>query len=54
MGFTELVPAEYSSGEAKRRGHITKAGNRAVRTVLAEAARAYWHRPAIGAMLARR
>ncbi len=52
MGFTGLVPAEYSSGEARRRGHITKAGNRTVRTVLA--AHAYRHRRAIGAVLARR
>ncbi|MFD0584853.1 transposase [Dactylosporangium darangshiense] len=27
MGFTGLVPSEYSSGESVRRGHITKAGN---------------------------
>jgi hypothetical protein len=54
MGFTGLVPSEYSSGEATRRGHITKAGNRAVRTVLVEAAHAYRHHPAIGAVLARR
>ena len=26
MGFTGLVPSEYSSGERTRRGHITKAG----------------------------
>jgi transposase len=51
MGFTGLVPSEYSSGEATRRGHITKAGNRAVRTVLVEAAHAYRHRPAVGAVL---
>jgi transposase len=54
LGFTGLVPAGYSSGEATRRGHITKAGNRAVRTVLAEAAHAYRHHPAIGTTLARR
>lgn len=54
MGFTGLVPSEYSSGEATRRGHITKAGNKAVRTVLVEAAHAYRHRPAIGVTLARR
>jgi transposase len=54
MGSTGLVPAEYSSGEATRRGHITKAGNRAVRTVLVEAAHAYRHHPAIGTTLARR
>ncbi len=32
MGFTGLVPAEYSSGDAVRRGHITKAGNTHLRT----------------------
>ena len=48
MGFTGLVPSEYSSGEATRRGHITKAGNRSVRTTLVEAAHAYRHRPAVG------
>lgn len=54
MGFTGLVPSEYSSGDGRRCGHITKTGNRAVRTVLAEAAHAYRHHPAIGATLARR
>jgi transposase len=54
MGFTGLVPSEYSSGEATRRGHITKAGNRAVRTALVEAAHAYRHRAAIGTRLHRR
>ena len=29
MSYTGLVPAEYSSGERTRRGHITKAGLRA-------------------------
>jgi transposase len=51
MGFTGLVPSEYSTGEATRRGHITKAGNRVVRTVLVEAAHAYQHRAAVGAGL---
>jgi transposase len=51
MGFTGLVPSEYSTGEAIRRGHITKAGNRVARTVLVEAAHAYRHRPAVGATL---
>ena len=27
MGFTGLVPSEYSSGGTQRRGHVTKAGN---------------------------
>jgi transposase len=50
-GFTGLVPSEYSTGEATRRGHVTKAGNRSVRTTLIEAAHAYRHRPAVGATL---
>jgi transposase len=54
MGFTGLVPSEYSSGNRTRRGPITKAGSQPVRTALIEAAWAYRHRPAIGAGLARR
>ena len=38
MSYTGLVPAEYSSGERTRRGHITKAGSEPVRTALTEAA----------------
>lgn len=47
MGFTGLVPSEHSSGTARRQGSITKAGNPHVRRVLAEAAWAYRHRPAV-------
>jgi transposase len=54
MGWTGLVPAEYSSGERTRRGHITKAGSEPVRTALIEAAWAYRFQPAIGAGLRRR
>lgn len=54
MGFTGLVPAEYSSGERTRRGSITKAGSQPVRTALIEAAHAYQHKPAIGVALRRR
>lgn len=54
MGFAGLCPAEYSSGDRTRRGHITKAGPQAVRTALTEAAWAYRHAPAIGAALRRR
>jgi transposase len=38
MCFTGLVPSEYSSGQATRRGHITKAGPAATRSLLVEAA----------------
>ena len=54
MGFTGLVPAEYSSGERTRRGSITKAGSEPVRTALIEAAWTYRFRPAIGVTLRRR
>jgi transposase len=51
MGFTGLVPSEYSSGGSVRRGHITRAGNTHLRSQLVESAWAYQHRPAIGAQL---
>jgi transposase len=54
MGFTGLVPAEYSSGDKTRRGSITKAGSEPVRTALVEAAWAYRFKPAIGVVLRRR
>ena len=54
MGFTGLVPAEYSSGDRTRRGGITKAGSAAARTALVEAAWACRHKPAIGVTLRRR
>jgi transposase len=54
MGFTGLVPSEYSSGESVHRGHVTKAGNGYVRAQLAESAWAYRNRAAVGADLKRR
>jgi transposase len=54
MGFTGLVPSEYSSGESVRRGRITKAGNAHLRTQLIESAWAYQHRASLGAVLRRR
>ncbi len=54
MGFTGLCPAEASSGDTARRGHITKAGPQTVRTALVESALAYRHPAAIGAVLRRR
>lgn len=54
MGYTGLVPAEYSSGQRTWRGHITKAGSGPVRTALIEAAWAYRYKPAIGVTLRRR
>jgi len=54
MGFTGLVPSEYSSGNSVHRGHITKAGNAHLRTQLVESAWQYQHRPGIGVTIARR
>jgi transposase len=54
MGFTGLVPAEYSSGERVRRGSITKTGSGPARTALIEASWAYRFKPAIGVTLRRR
>ena len=54
MGFTGLVPAEYSSGDKTRRGSITKAGSGPARTALAGAAWTCQHKPAIGVALRRR
>jgi transposase len=52
--FVGLVPSEHSSGERRRQGSITKAGNTHVRRVLVEAA---WHarrRPNTGPALRKR
>ncbi|MGB3672372.1 MAG: transposase [Phormidesmis sp.] len=38
FSYTGLTPSERSSGEAIRRGHITRQGNSRVRYVLCEAA----------------
>ncbi|MGH3505119.1 MAG: IS110 family transposase [Nocardioidaceae bacterium] len=54
MDFTGLVPTEHSSGDATRRGQITKAGNEHLRTQLVESAWAYQHGPAVGAELRKR
>ena len=51
MGFTGLVPSEYSSGESTRRGQVTKAGNAHLRTQLIESAWAYRSPASIGAGL---
>lgn len=54
MGFTGLVPSEYSSGGSTTRGRLTKAGNTHLRWQRVESAWAYQHRPAVGATLRRR
>jgi len=45
MGYSGLVPREYSSGNKTQRGAITKSGNAHLRRVLVEAAWTYQHRP---------
>ena len=54
MGFTGLVPSEYSSGQSVHRGRITKAGNAHLRTQLIESAWSYQHGPHLGATLRHR
>lgn len=55
MAFVGLVPSEHSSGQSRRQGGITRAGNAHVRRLLIEAAWQYVGAPAtIGPTLARR
>lgn len=54
MSFVGLVPSEYSTGESKRKGGITKTGNCHVRRMLTESSWAYSRRPAIGPGLRKR
>lgn len=51
MAYLGLVPSEDSSGDRRRQGSITKAGNSHCRHVLVQAAWSYRHRPTIGAAL---
>jgi transposase len=54
MAYLGLIPSEFSSGERRRRGAITKAGNTHVRRLIIEAAHHYRHRPGVGVALRRR
>lgn len=45
MSYLGLVPSEYSTGESRRQGKITKAGNGHVRRVLIESAWSYRYPP---------
>lgn len=45
MGYTGLVPSEYSSGAREAKGRITRTGNAHLRHVLGEAAWHARHRP---------
>jgi transposase len=54
MAYVGLVPSEHSSGDRRRLGAITKAGNTRVRHVLIQAAWHYRRRPAVGPTLRQR
>ena len=54
MSYVGLVPSEDSSGERRRQGSITRAGNGHLRRILVEAAWHYRHFPAMSQELRRR
>jgi transposase len=54
MAYVGLVPSEYSSGERRRQGAITKSGNSHVRRMLIEASWAYRHAARTSTWLRRR
>jgi transposase len=54
MAYVGLIPSEHSSGDRRRLGAITKAGNARVRHVLIQAAWQYRRRPNVGPPLRRR
>ena len=54
MAFLGLIPSEHSSGDNRRQGGITKAGNSHVRRLLVEAAWHYRHRPGVKSLRRRR
>src|SRR5881628_1369537 len=54
MAYLGLVPSERSSGEQRRQGSITRAGNHHVRRLLVEAAWHHRHRPVLSQPLRKR
>lgn len=54
MGYSGLVPSEWSTGKRRRLGSITKTGNAHLRRVLVEAAWCYRHRPHVWGALKKR
>lgn len=54
MCFLGLVPSEYSSGESRFRGGITKTGNNHARRLLVEMAWHYRHKPRVSSHLQKR
>jgi transposase len=51
MAYLGLVPSEYSSGQTRHQGSITKTGNRHARRILVEAAWNYRHSARISRVL---
>jgi transposase len=54
LGYSGLVPSEYSSGARRIQSRITKTGNAHLRRVMVEAAWAYQFRPWLGGYLLKR
>jgi transposase len=54
MSYLGLVPSEHSSGDKRRQGRMTKAGNGHVRRVLVESAWAYRFKPRSGGAIGKR
>jgi transposase len=54
MAYVGLIPSEFSSGEKRRQGEITKTGNRHVRRLLIESAWSYRYQPSVKGELKRR
>lgn len=54
MAYVGLIPSEYSSGERRVQGKITKTGNRHVRRLLIESAWSYRYQPAVKGELKKR
>ena len=54
MSYLGLIPSEDSSGERRRQGAITKAGNSSARRALVEAAWAYRYMAKVSGLIARR
>jgi transposase len=48
MAYLGLVPSEHSTGDAVKRGPITKAGNRRARRILVECSWSYRYPPRVG------
>ena len=54
MSYLGLIPSESSSGNVRRQGRITKAGNVRCRRILIEAAWHYQHKPAMSGIIRKR